>query len=193
LKDRQTVIVPDFVSKPQNYIPSKYGYQEVHAIYDEMRSFFAKRATSTYQNEVATIKFTLMTMKPNCRNLQMVMVSKNMATTSNIQSNADIIIVKDITETISNIPLHIGVANLKVIAYYMILPMFLKWSHDYPLSIDDVKLRNKNWVEMLPKGPSDEDLNTIEGEFYTFKGKAKTRQFLPSKVLDLYLGIGYAL
>ena len=86
LKDRQTVIVPDFVSKPQNYIPSKYGYQEVHAIYDEMRSFFAKRATSTYQNEVATIKFTLMTMKPNCRNPQMVMVSKNMATTVAIKS-----------------------------------------------------------------------------------------------------------
>lgn len=83
LKGRQTVIVPDFVSNPQNFIPSKYGYQEVHTIYDEMRSFFAKRATSTYQNEVATIKFTLMTMKPNCRNPQMVMVSKNMAT--NIQ------------------------------------------------------------------------------------------------------------
>lgn len=74
-KGRQTgVVVPDFVSKPQ--LPSKYGYQEVHGIYDEMRAFFAKRATSIYQNEVATIKVTLMTMKPNCRNPQMVMVSK---------------------------------------------------------------------------------------------------------------------
>lgn len=72
---RQSVIVPDFVSKPSSYIPSKYGYQEVHTIYDEMRAFFAKRATSSYQNEVATIKVTLMTMKPNCRNPQMVMVS----------------------------------------------------------------------------------------------------------------------
>lgn len=71
--------------------------------------------------------------------------------------------------------------------------MFLKWSHDYPLSIDDVKLRTKNWVEMLPKGPGNEDLNAIEGEFYTLKGKAKTRQFLTNKVLDLYLGIGYVL
>jgi hypothetical protein len=79
--DRQTIVVPDFVSKPQNYLPSKYGYQEVHAIYDEMRDFFAKRATSTYQNEVATIKVTLMMMKPNCRNPQMVMVRKNMANT----------------------------------------------------------------------------------------------------------------
>jgi hypothetical protein len=73
---RQTVVVPNFVSKPHDYLPSKYGYQKVHAIYDEMRDFFAKRATSTYQNEVATIKVTLMMMKPNCRNPQMVMVCK---------------------------------------------------------------------------------------------------------------------
>lgn len=46
---------------------------------------------------------------------------------------------------------------------------------------------------MLPKGPGDEDLNAIENEFYTYKGKAKTRQFLPNKVLDLYLGIVFGL
>jgi hypothetical protein len=72
----QAVIVPDFVSKPQAFLPSKYKYQEVHALYDEMRRFFAKIATSKYQNEVATIKVTLMTMKPNNRNPQMVMVRK---------------------------------------------------------------------------------------------------------------------
>ena len=71
----QAVVVPDFVSKP--YVPAKYGYQEVHAMYDEMRKWFAKRATSTYQNKVATIKVTLMSMKPNNRNPQMVMVRKD--------------------------------------------------------------------------------------------------------------------
>lgn len=58
--------------------------------------------------------------------------------------------------------------------------------------MDDVKLRNKSWVEMLPKGPGDEDVDAIESEFFTFKGKAKTCQYLPNKVLDLYLGISYA-
>ena len=72
---RGVVMVPDFVSKPKAFLPSKFGYQEVHGIYDEMRTFFAKRA-STYQNEVATIKVTLMSMKPNNRNPQMVMVCK---------------------------------------------------------------------------------------------------------------------
>lgn len=71
----QAVVVPDFMSKP--YVPVKYRYQEVHALYDEMRKWFAKRATLTYQNEVATIKVTLMSMKPNNRNLQMVMVHKD--------------------------------------------------------------------------------------------------------------------
>jgi hypothetical protein len=78
-KGRQTgVVVPDFVSKPHDYFPSKYGYQDVHTIYDEMRDFFAKKATSTFLTEVATIKFTLMVLKPNCRHPQMVMVCKNM-------------------------------------------------------------------------------------------------------------------
>jgi hypothetical protein len=90
-------------------------------------------------------------------------------------------------------PLCIGVSHLKVIAYFTILPPFLKWSNDYPLSIDDVKLRSKNWVEMLPKGPGDQDVDVIENEFFIIKGKAKTRQFLPNKVLDLYLGISHKL
>ena len=44
---------------------------------------------------------------------------------------------------------------------------------------------------MLPKGPGNEDVNAIESEFFTLKGKAKTRHYLPNKVLDLYLGISY--
>ena len=91
------------------------------------------------------------------------------------------------------IPLHIGVIHLKAIAYFTILPLFLKWSHDYPLSMDNVKLRSKNWVEMLLKGSGDEDVDAIKNEFFTIKGKAKTHQFLPNKVLDLYLGISHKL
>lgn len=45
---------------------------------------------------------------------------------------------------------------------------------------------------MLPKGHGDEDVDAIESEFFTFKGKAKTRQYMPNKVLELYLGISHA-
>ena len=80
-----------------------------------------------------------------------------------------------------------------MVAYFTVLPPFLKWSKDYPLSVDDVKLRSKNWVEMLLKGPGDQDIDAIKNKFFTIKGKAKTRQFLPNKVLDLYLGISHTL
>lgn len=46
---------------------------------------------------------------------------------------------------------------------------------------------------MLPKGPGDQDVDVIKNEFFTIKGKAKTRQFLLNKVLDLYFGISYKL
>ena len=46
---------------------------------------------------------------------------------------------------------------------------------------------------MLPKGPGNQDVDAIESEFFTIKGKARTRQFLPNKVLDLYLGISHML
>ena len=36
------MVVPNFVSKPQDFLPSKYGYQKVHKIYDEMRDFLQK-------------------------------------------------------------------------------------------------------------------------------------------------------
>lgn len=61
--------------------------------------------------------------------------------------------------------------------------------------MNDVKLRSKNWVELLPKGFGDEDsdVNAIEHEFFTFTGKGKSKKFLPNKVLDLYLGISHSL
>lgn len=57
--------------------------------------------------------------------------------------------------------------------------------------MEDVKLRSKNWVEMLPK--DEDDVGAIENEFFSIKGRGKLRQFLPNKVLDLYLGISYTL
>lgn len=100
-------------------------------------------------------------------------------------------ISQNISETISNIPLHIGVRDLKAVAYFTLLPLFVKWSKNHALSIEDLRLRFKEWVELIPQGPDDEDINAISNKFYVPKGKSKTLQFQPSKVLDLYLEIGY--
>jgi hypothetical protein len=97
--------------------------------------------------------------------------------------------VQNISETVSNIPLHIGVKDLKAIAYFTLLPLFSKWSKQFPLSIDDLQLRFKDWVELIPLGDKDngEDVNAISSKFFVPKGKSKALQFQPNKVLDLYL------
>jgi hypothetical protein len=98
---------------------------------------------------------------------------------------------QNISETISNIPLYIGVRDLKTIAYFTLLPLFVKWSKNQPLSIDDLRLRFKDWVELIAQGPGDEDVNAISNKFFMPKGKTKVLQFQRNKVLDLYLEMAY--
>ncbi len=95
--------------------------------------------------------------------------------------------VQNISETVSNIPLHIGVKDLKAIAYFTLLPLFSKWSKEFPLSVNDLQLRFKDWIELIPLGPKDKDVNAISSKFFVPKGKSKALQFQPNKVLDLYL------
>ena len=94
---------------------------------------------------------------------------------------------QNISETVSNIPLHIGMKNLKAIAYFTLLPLFSKWSKGFLLSIHELQLRFKDWVELIPLGPKDKDVNAILSKFFVPKGKTKALQFQPNKVLDLYL------
>jgi hypothetical protein len=75
--------------------------------------------------------------------------------------------------------------------YYTLLPLFTEWSKDYPLSLEDLRLRTKEWVELIPLGPGDEDVNAISNKFFAPKGKSKVMQFQSNKVLALYLELGY--
>jgi hypothetical protein len=80
---------------------------------------------------------------------------------------------------------------LKTITYYTLLPLFMKWSKEYPLSLDNLRLRTKEWVELIPLGPDNEDINAISSKFFAPKGKSKVIQFQPNKVLTLYLELGH--
>ena len=57
----------------------------------------------------------------------------------------------------------------------------------YKLLIDDLRLRFKDWVELFPAGPGNEDVNAISSKFFLPKGKMKTLQFILNKVLELYM------
>jgi hypothetical protein len=67
----------------------------------------------------------------------------------------------------------------------------MKWSKDDTLVIEDLRLRFKDWVELIPLGPGNEDTGAISSKFFLPKGKSKTIQFHPNKVLELYLELAY--
>lgn len=71
-------------------------------------------------------------------------------------------------ETLGSIPTNVGVADLKFAALTVIYPAFKKWSCDYPISLNDVKLRSQKWVEFVPKDP---DIDTVKDQCYTVTGK----------------------
>ena len=67
----------------------------------------------------------------------------------------------------------------------------MKWSKDHTLAIEDLQLRFKDWVELIPAGPDNEDVGAISSRFFLPKGKSKTIQFHPNKVLELYLELAH--
>ena len=75
-------------------------------------------------------------------------------------------LVQNISETIHNIPIYIGVWELKRITYLTLLPLFVKWSKDYSLTMNDVQLCFKDWVELTPARPNNEDVNVISSKFF---------------------------
>ena len=91
-------------------------------------------------------------------------------------------------EALSNIPVHIGANDLKTVLYLAILPQFVKWSKGFALPLDDCQIRNKLWVELIPKHP---DIDAITDHFFSSKGKNKTKIFSAKQGIDLYLVITY--
>ena len=59
--------------------------------------------------------------------------------------------------------------------FYTALPSFTKWSLEYQLEIEDVKLRDKKWVEFIQCVP---DRDAIADQFHQFIGKgSKIKKF----------------
>jgi hypothetical protein len=76
------------------------------------------------------------------------------------------------------------VLSLKHILYYALLPQFLRWSKGFPLSIEECELRNKNWVQLIPRQP---DIDAIAERFFEAKPKSKVKVFSAKKGADLSL------
>ena len=91
---------------------------------------------------------------------------------------------QNLYEAVNNIPVHIGLSNLKHILYHALLPQFLEWTKGFPLSIEEFELRDKNWVKLVPRQP---DIDVIADQFFEAKAKSKVKVFSAKKSADLSL------
>lgn len=64
----------------------------------------------------------------------------------------------------------------------------MKWSKGLSLTVEDVELRFKNWLELMPRVP---DVDAISEKFFTVKGKNTAKKFNPGQGVDLILAISY--
>jgi hypothetical protein len=101
--------------------------------------------------------------------------------------------MKDCTEAVDHIPVHIGALELKKILYEVVIPKWHEWTRNYPLRLDDVVMRNHNWVVLAPKNP---DHDVIADTFFkrakkggsTFKGgKCVINLHVPNHIYDAML------
>ncbi|KAH7904510.1 hypothetical protein BJ138DRAFT_1019060 [Hygrophoropsis aurantiaca] len=153
-------------------LPASPGYGEAHALYHQMRTHLARRAYASSGVESVTINAYLMARAGG----------KKQAT-----------MVGDITESIGNIPVHIGARDLKTIVYVTLHPMFVKWSLGLTFTLDheDVHLRlGKSWLEIHPRVVGD-DIDAIATHFISQTAKGGTK-FKPGK-LELHLEISKEL
>jgi hypothetical protein len=78
-----------------------------------------------------------------------------------------------------------------MIAFLTVQPLFLKWSKSaFHISVDEVRLRSKDWVEMVAL-PGVPDVDAIAEKFFVAKGKARNVQFQRGKGVEVFLELEY--
>ena len=65
----------------------------------------------------------------------------------------DTCLSEDVLQAIDNILVQIGAVELKGLLYEHILPAWQAYTDRFPLGIDDIIMRSKEWVEIKPLNP----------------------------------------
>ncbi|KAI0640540.1 hypothetical protein C8Q79DRAFT_443227 [Trametes meyenii] len=71
--------------------------------------------------------------------------------------------VGGITETISDVDVHIGAKQLKQLAWDQLRPVWQRYAEGFPLSLDVLTLRDQHWARIDPKVP---DVDAIASLFF---------------------------
>jgi hypothetical protein len=78
-----------------------------------------------------------------------------------------------------------------MIVFVTLLPLFLKWSKNTTvLGVDDVRLRNKDGVELVPISGTP-DVDAIASKYFVPKGKSKVVQFVGKGRTEVSLELQY--
>ena len=91
-----------------------------------------------------------------------------------------------------DIPVHIGVRDLKLTGILAVAHKYTKWTNGLILRVDDVELRSATWEEYLPRAEGANDIDAIASRFFKIvRGKRKFER--GKKPLELVLALPYDL
>ena len=100
---------------------------------------------------------------------------------------------QDVLQAIDNVPVHIGAVELKKLLYKEIIPSWNSYTEGYPIAIEDIVMRSKEWVAIQPLNP---DRDVISRPFFKpgrggasiFKtGRCTVLFHIPNNIYNQYL------
>ncbi|KAL4269042.1 hypothetical protein AB1N83_001843 [Pleurotus pulmonarius] len=145
------------------------GYNQNHSTYAADRERLARRAYSNEGGYVGTIY------------AQMVYVPPGKTKPSIIHDN-----ITNIMEAIGNVPVHIGVAELKDLLFGALKERWDRYSKSFPLHAGDVTMRCKDWTPMRVSEP---DVDAVLHYFQKKKGKNLVIEVKENKKNIVYLEV----
>ncbi|KAJ7630219.1 hypothetical protein FB45DRAFT_832782 [Roridomyces roridus] len=149
-------------------LSSNPGYTEAHAAYALVRNYYASKAFSSGNTQTVSVQCWLARME-----------AKKAKPTP----------IHDIYMAMNNVPVNIGVRDLKELVRILLLPQIISWVRGYDLSTVDFTLRKEHWIELVAQHP---DVNAIAEDFFVTKANPRglqTRTFSNKHPAKLYLGI----
>ncbi|KAJ7089167.1 hypothetical protein B0H15DRAFT_780321 [Mycena belliarum] len=72
-------------------------------------------------------------------------------------------LVGDVLEVIDDVPVHIGGTALKALCFNAMIPAWNRYTDSFPLTIDDVKMRDEKWAALVNRDP---DIDIIRSKFF---------------------------
>ncbi|KAJ7726305.1 hypothetical protein DFH07DRAFT_758178 [Mycena maculata] len=95
-------------------------------------------------------------------------------------------LVGDVLEVVDDVGCHIGADDLKRLCFDALLPVWNEFTSQFPLSIDDVTLRDDKWAVVVPRNP---DVDAIAHKFFHAAKKPNGAPQFRSKKLVMNIHI----